>query len=691
MNKKMNKNKKGLTLIESMIALAAAGTITAVALSNKFEDFKRSEILSLIHSVSSVSTAVDHRIAIDGYSMDGWGLSSKDNTLPLKWTNIDLIVSDLIKNELVSKDLKSCSGDWTPRLNVESETKLLNCNLWSSSKPEGFNLSSTLTPDSHGFIKSFDTVLSFTDEESFKENYKNIKYAISNLNNNNKQFIKGHHKIELVSLSSGNSIFTTDCVQNYSDCGVKIGFKIDLDSTDDGYYGGEEFVRIDGGNSIIANNLTFMKSGLTNAAAEAPYKCIEWKLDSLTNIWSDELVECGIGIYEGSPTTVSVKTQTASFNDHITLKNKCKLFEKAADNTIKSDSEIPCGIIKNNNGIESVIQVVEKKVSEMAYFKELYSDQGYFNEISEVSLLEVEFANINDLIVDELNADVLNIINDLRTDSLSTSEFNGITTTITGEATFNKNQDFNNKVNFKEDLTFRDNSISLNGSVNSDENTVLNSNNVILKKIDILDKVTGTEVELSNIETNTLNINDNAILKSETEMKANTGDFDNINTELNILKHYVENNIYVVTQNTNQYDSWKNSGGIHSCGSWTPSTSVKPKGQRFTQTRTCKQNQIVNEYFYEHWKNQKGVVLKTVYIGHKQHSKTVNLSQSRTATGTKTSSSGGGRCSSKCSSAPSRQQYDLCMRSCSQHNGGGGNPGCGANGCGLGNAGGNRN
>ncbi len=677
----MNKNKKGLTLIESMIALAAAGTVTAVALSNKFEDFKKTEVLSLIHSVSSVSTAVDHRIAIDGYSMDGWGSSSKDNTLPLKWTNIDSIVSDLIKNELVSKDLKSCSGDWTPRLNVESETKLLNCNLWSSSKPEGFNLSSTLTPDSHGFIKSFDTLLSFKDEESFKDNYKNVKYAISNLNNNNKQFIKGHHKIELVSLSSGSSILTTECVQNYSDCAVKIGFKIDLDSTDDGYYGGEEFVRIDGGNSIIANNLTFMKSGLTNATAEAPYKCIEWKLDSSTNIWSDELVECGIGIYQSEPTTVSVKTQTASFNDHITLKNKCKLFEKAADNTIYSDSEVPCGIIKNNNGIESVIQVIEKEISEMAYFKELYSDKGYFDEISEVSLLEAEFADIKDLIVEELNADVLTVINDLTTKSSSVSEFNGVTK-VSNNATFINDQDFNSQINFKEDLVFKDNSISLKGNINSSENTVLDSSNAILTKVDVLNKVVGVDVELSSIEANTLNINDNSILRSETEMKANTGDFDNINNELNVLKNYVENNIYVVTQNTNQYDSWKNSGSIHSCSGWTPSTSVKTKGQRFTQTRTCKQNQIINQYFYEHWKNQKGVVLKTVYIGVQQHSKTVNIGQSRTATGTKSSSSGGsGSCASKCSSAPDRGLYDRCMRSCGS---GGGNNNCGANGCGNG-------
>jgi hypothetical protein len=696
-------NKKGLTLVESMVALAAAGTITAAVLSSKMEDFEKSKMLSLLHDASTITLAVDHRIAIDGYSMKNWGSSGKDNTLPLSWTNINTVMNDLILEELVSKDSNTCKGgEWEPKLSVEKETKLLDCNLWNKSQPEGFNIRAELIPDSNGFINEFHTILSFKNEDSFRDNYQNLKYAVNNFNVNNKQFIKGHHKTEFVSLSTGESILTTDCIANFANCGVKIGFKINLDPTDDGYFGGEEFVRIDGGNSIIGNNLTFMKSGLADDDAEAPYKCLEWGLDS-SGDWVQKKIGCGIGLYKGTPTTVSVNTKTATFNEHVTLRNECRTFEKDSANTIKEGDKVPCAIVKNKDGgVEKVIQVVERYVSEMAYFKELYSNKGYFDAISEVSNLFVETANINDLIVDTLNVDTLTIMKDLIAEDGSLVEFNG-DTIINGTATFKEHQNFNSKVVFEKDLEIKSSTgapIIIDGNLNIDDpsaefdSLTIDGYMTVSKNVNIgnleATNLTAKEIKLNNLDTDSLSIRSDSTLASNQKIKANTGDFENINTEINRIKHYVDNDIYVVQNKEDSYDGWSNTGGLHSCSSWTPSASSKPKGQAFTQTRSCKQNQIRNQHFYELWKNAKGVLLKKEHIGSKQHAQQVSIPQSRTAVGTKSTSSGGNSCHSKCLGVNSRDQYQQCMTKCSNGGSGGGHQ-CGANGCGLGNAGGHAN
>lgn len=699
----MNMNKKGLTLVESMVALAAAGTVTAAILSSKIEDFEKSKMLSLLHDASTITLAVDHRIAIDGYSMENWGSSSKDNTLPLSWANINTIMNGLILEELVSKDSNTCkNGKWEPKLEVEKETKLLDCNLWNKSQPEGFNVRAELIPDANGFINEFNTILSFANEDSFKDNYQNLKYAVNNFNVNNKQFIKGHHKTEFVSLSTGESILTTDCITDFANCGIKVGFKINLDSTDDGYFGGEEFVRIDGGNSITGNNLTFMKSGLTDDTAEAPYKCLEWKFNNADNKWEQKLIGCGIGLYKGTPTTVSVNTKTATFNEHVTLRNECRTFKKDSANTIKESDKVPCAIVKDKDGgIEKVIQVVERYTSEMAYFKELYSSKGYFETISEVNELFVETANINDLIVDTLNVDTLTIMRDLKAKDGSLVEFNG-ETTINGTATFKEHQNFNSKVVFEKDLDLNSSTgatIVIDGNLNIDDplaefdsltigGYMTVSENVNIGNVEATN-LTAKEIKLNALETDSLSMRSNSTLISNQKIKANTGDFDNINTEINKIKHYVDNNIYVVQNKEDNYDGWVNTGGLHSCSGWTPSTSSKSKGQAFTQTRSCKQNQIRNQHFYELWKNSKGVLLKREHIGSKQHAQQVTVPQSRTAVGTKSSGSGTS-CHSKCSASNSRDAYNSCISACNGGSSGGGHQ-CGANGCGLGNAGGHAN
>ncbi len=86
---------------------------------------------------------------------------------------------------------------------------------------------------------------------------------------------------------------------------------------------------------------------------------------------------------------------------------------------------------------------------------------------------------------------------------------------------------------------------------------------------------------------------------------------------------------YVSSTSTNN-SSWTNSGSLHSCTSWTPSTSTVNSGQSFTQTRVCKQSQVQTITTYNHWADGTTTVKST-----SQNTKTIDQNQSRSATGTK--------------------------------------------------------
>lgn len=85
-----------------------------------------------------------------------------------------------------------------------------------------------------------------------------------------------------------------------------------------------------------------------------------------------------------------------------------------------------------------------------------------------------------------------------------------------------------------------------------------------------------------------------------------------------------------VSSTSSSNGSWTNSGSIHSCSSWSPSPSTVASGQSFTQTRSCKQNQVQTVTTYNHWADGSTTVKSTT-----QNSKTIDQNQSRSATGTK--------------------------------------------------------
>lgn len=73
------------------------------------------------------------------------------------------------------------------------------------------------------------------------------------------------------------------------------------------------------------------------------------------------------------------------------------------------------------------------------------------------------------------------------------------------------------------------------------------------------------------------------------------------------------------------WSGWSNSGGVHTCSGWSPSPTTVNLGQSFTQTRSCKQNQVRTRYYK----------VGSTTLATQGESRTINTTQSQGATGSK--------------------------------------------------------
>lgn len=80
---------------------------------------------------------------------------------------------------------------------------------------------------------------------------------------------------------------------------------------------------------------------------------------------------------------------------------------------------------------------------------------------------------------------------------------------------------------------------------------------------------------------------------------------------------------YITTTENGAWSGWSNSGGLYSCGGWSPAPSSQTSN--YTQTRSCSQNQTRTRTVYNVWKSGEKTVKTT-----EQGSQTVSKSQSRT-------------------------------------------------------------
>ncbi|EOX3381165.1 phage tail protein [Vibrio cholerae] len=432
-------NKNGFTLFEALLSVMVLGSISTGIILKEVENRDQNERLRFIDEAMSIVKAVDHRIAIDGYDPDLWS--------KLKWESEEEIVNSLIKEELTSQYHDKCSGGkWKPETNAESNTKLISCNLWDHRRNFGETINAELRQDSLGFIQGFDLLISFDDVENFKKYFRDIKYSLNQISVNPSQEISGIYVNSLVSASNGVDISSYECINDPSDCSIKLSLERS---------GGNEYIRADGSNSMIGEHLTFIES-----KGQSPLKCLRWSNTQRdgSGIWSkidDE--DCGIGIYTetNQPVMVDVVADTGTFKN-VLLDQNCIYYQWNGNEVVNSGTTRPCGI--SNDGSE-VFQVVPN-----SYNENIHTDKLYSNTIHTKSL-----------ITETLSSNVLEALDRLKTDIIESYTANGVIN-VNSELTLNdllrvnSNAYFNNNTYFNADVNFAKN-INVYGSISTTGNT----------------------------------------------------------------------------------------------------------------------------------------------------------------------------------------------------------------------------
>lgn len=377
-------SKNGFTLFEALLSVMVLGTVSTGIILKEVENRNKDQRLRFIDEAMSIVKAVDHRIAIDGYDPDLW--------TKLKWDNEEDIVNSLIKEDLTSQYHDKCSGGkWKPAINSENNTKLLECNLWQSRKNHGETIKAELREDSLGFIQGFDLFISFDDIANFKKYFRDIKYSVNQISVNPSQEISGIYINSLVSTSSGVDISSYECINDPLDCSIKLSLERS---------GGNEYLRADGGNSMIGDHISFIES-----KGESPLKCLRWSNTERdgSGTWSKVLDEdCGIGIYEktGQPVMVETVVDTGTFKN-VALDKECVVYEWDGTKVVDSGNVSPCGMTNDGTEVYQVIQNIRAKNIEAMNIK---ASQANFYIL-----------NVDNLISKTITAEQLNAITELKT------------------------------------------------------------------------------------------------------------------------------------------------------------------------------------------------------------------------------------------------------------------------------------
>ena len=611
-------NKKGLTLIETIIALSVTGAITVGVINDNIEE-TRSELMSeTLKEAAKVIYAVDHRIAIDGYDPTRWNAVS--------WNNKDKVIDDLIAKELTSSKLTECSGGrWNPRLPLGDNARLIDCKMWSNDKENDFDYSAEFILDDFGYIRDFDLFISFKNKEMLTENIIEIKRTLLEIESDNSKESSGIHNFDFVNNKTNEEILTSECVSDFKDCSLRMSMNRS---------GSYEYLTLYGDQSMLDDSqLTFIES--KKDGKKEPLKCIHWKNNEInktddTSHWFSKEEDCGIGVYTNNQAedskAIAVVANVGSFENIVLDKECSKLNWTAGD--IVDGSNSPCGVLSDG----SVVQIVDNAIATTGLFENSFIKDAYFKDVEVDNINNVKYANIKDKVEVSNKATVKEVIVDSLLDVKgdfysNNSTFNSIVEIE--NAKFNENINFNtgSEINVDGNLTINK-SISIKENLDIENGSLIVKNNV--RSNDLNTKDFNSTNHIKGLTINKLNTAVN--INNSGEMTAPIGNFVNYTTDFNNIRTKIDNFNSLgsgsITPNdiyTNVPGSWTNSGSVTSCDAWTPDPSTTTKGESFEQTRFCVQKQ---EQFTYHYKNN-------VHISTTKKTKNITISQTRNAIGTK--------------------------------------------------------
>jgi prepilin-type N-terminal cleavage/methylation domain-containing protein len=504
--------KHGLTLIESMIALSVTGAVAGVAINEISEGNKESYGKKIVVDIEEILSAVNHRIAIDGYDPDLWSDTS--------WSSRDEIRNKLISEELNTIDSICPDGKWNPMDTANDNVIFLNCNLYKYPSKIGVSMSAEMSVDPTGFIDAFNIYFSFENDNDFQSYFKGLKKGISEINLSKSKEISGSHIYSFVDKTNRNTMLTTvECISNPSNCELKASYS---------RVGGGEYIRADGSNSMIGSNLTFIET----KSSSAPLKCLRWsnEIDSNrynTGVWKIAETECGVGIYKSSDNKdeIALVADTGTFKN-ILLDKSCNRYNWSSGDVleISSSDPSPCGMSLDGGEIYQVVDNTESTRALIKYLK-----------TSEIGAKEIL---TKDLIAEEITVDVITSLNELNFESI---------------AHFKKEVNFEDEVNFKDNTVFdKELLIEETGKlINKGETELANvligeslevtGETLIKDNLSVIGSVSLTN-NLSvgeNTTTKSLNVKDNAVVSgniTSSSMTANVGSFNNIDKEIKDIK-----------------------------------------------------------------------------------------------------------------------------------------------------------
>lgn len=359
----MFKKINGLSLFETLLSLSIIMILTMGFIYLYLEQQREQQAIIFGKDIVSIITAFDKRIHLDGWDVGNF----KNGT---EWNGSAAII-EMLDTEFIAKD-STCGNpkSWIPVLAKEKSTQLIPCKFWSR-VPYEFITKATITPDEEGFIKNYKVIFQPKNLKSFSENFRYYNKAKMAANANDSLNVTGGHQFYFASLSDpATKITNTECLALKADCTLVATYDRE---------GGNEYLRVDGTNSMLGSAVAFKESKGHNRL-----RCIKWIKATTSNAWESKTVDCGIGIHTetGSPVAVDIAVNSST-NQRVMLDRLCPVFTHSADSLIESGQKAPCGILPQDDaGTEVAYQVVDTLSAGKGLIKTLYTDTIFSDEIN---------------------------------------------------------------------------------------------------------------------------------------------------------------------------------------------------------------------------------------------------------------------------------------------------------------------
>ncbi|MCK8072426.1 type II secretion system protein [Vibrio sp. 1CM23M] len=394
MNLKVQR-KIGFTLIETLAAVAVGGSLAAAGIQSKIESDKDEFAKTKGIELAKVLSAIDNRIATDGYEISLWNKKT--------WNKATF--NNLLEKQLNATDKRCGVTDWSPTNATDANLQSLDCKSMWTKTPFDMNLSARISADSSNInIDNFDLLMSFKDAEHFKNEFKNVAKMVRSARSTNLTGSAFEHNIGFVNSATKMPLTRTECISLAENCSVLANAN---------RAGGSEYVRADGSRSMVDSHLSFV-----DAKGNSPLKCVRWRKESgvwgmITPNGSSTDENCGIGIYKkaNQPLIAEVLAENGTF-ENIMLDKECDMlgFDSATKLVTTTATRTPCGLrTESQSGVVEAIQVIDNTMSNRALIKNLYSNNTQISTLNVSSSAAIENLKVDgsfEVLVDAIMKDI---------------------------------------------------------------------------------------------------------------------------------------------------------------------------------------------------------------------------------------------------------------------------------------------